>query len=637
MGRTKTNYSNTKNKCNNVFIQNYRKDGISYIEKLNITTIKRIIKECNDAYYNTNPILTDDEFDILKEYIDKKDPKFNHTIGAKVIRNKVKLPYFMGSMNKIKPDTNALDKWIAKYSGPYAISAKLDGVSGLYTVENNVEKLYTRGDGTIGQDISYLIPYLRLPNKINNIAVRGEFIISKNNYKKIENAKNKPMRNYVSGLINRLTIIPEDYKYVDFVAYELINPITNPSNQLTIMKQDVPNVVQFEKLKNINNKILSNKLIDWRNNYDYEIDGIIITCDHIYERKNENPDHSIAFKMILNNQIIEAKVIDVEWSASKHGLLKPRVRFEEVIINNVKINYATGFNAKFIMDNKIGLGAIVKILRSGDVIPHILEVTKPAITPIMPTVEYTWTISNVDIKINNVQQNENVQVKRIADFYKKLGVKGVGPALAKKIHESGFITPIKIISMTYDDYKNIFGEDSKTATIIFANIKKSFENVTDAQIINASNILGTGFGLTRLELIFEKYPELLFMEKNIVYNNLLNIEGLSTILASSFVEKLYELNSFIQVFRNNYELKSKNENNNDLKDLNIVFTKIRDKNIEDEIKSRGGKISNNVTKNTTIIVVKDLNTTSSKIKKAQELGIKIITLEDFAKIIYKVK
>uniref|UniRef100_A0A6C0J6E7 DNA ligase (NAD(+)) n=1 Tax=viral metagenome TaxID=1070528 RepID=A0A6C0J6E7_9ZZZZ len=633
MGGTKVNYSTKK--CNNVFIQNYRKDGISYIEQLNITTIKSIIKECNNAYYNTTPILTDDEFDILKDYIYKKDPKFNDKIGAKVMRNKVKLPYFMGSMNKIKPDTNALDKWIAKYSGPYVISTKLDGVSGLYTVENNVEKLYTRGDGTIGQDISHLIPYLRLPNKINKIAVRGEFIISKNNYNKIEN---KPMRNYVSGLINRLHIVPEDYKYVDFVAYELINPITNPFNQLTIMKQEVHDVVQFEKLKNINNKILSDKLIDWRNNYDYEIDGIIITCDHIYERKKGNPDHSIAFKMILDDQIVEAKVIDVEWSASKHGLLKPRVRFEEVIVNNVKINYATGFNAKFIMDNKIGLGAIIKLIRSGDVIPHILEVTKPAITSIMPTVEYTWTISNVDIKINNIQQNENVQVKRIADFYKKLDVKGVGPALSKKIHESGFITPIKIISMTYDDYKNIFGEDSKTATIIFTNIKKSFENVTNVQIINASNILGTGFGLTRLELIFEKYPELLFMEKNIAYNNLLNIEGLSTILASSFVEKLYELNSFIQVFRNNYKLKSKNENNNnDLKDINIVFTKIRNKNIEDEIKSRGGKISNSVTKNTTIVVIKDLNTTSLKIQKAKELGIKIITLEDFAKIIYKVK
>ena len=179
MGGTKVNYSTKK--CNNVFIQNYRKDGISYIEQLNITTIKSIIKECNNAYYNTTPILTDDEFDILKDYIYKKDPKFNDKIGAKVMRNKVKLPYFMGSMNKIKPDTNALDKWIAKYSGPYVISTKLDGVSGLYTVENNVEKLYTRGDGTIGQDISHLIPYLRLPNKINKIAVRGEFIISKNN------------------------------------------------------------------------------------------------------------------------------------------------------------------------------------------------------------------------------------------------------------------------------------------------------------------------------------------------------------------------------------------------------------------------------------------------------------------------
>ena len=120
-----------------------------------------------------------------------------------------------------------------------------------------------------------------------------------------------------------------------------------------------------------------------------------------------------AFKMVLSDQIVEAKVLDVEWSASKHGLLKPRVRIEDVYIGGVRISYATGFNAKFIMDNKIGVGAVVKLIRSGDVIPHIMSVVKPAAAPIMPAGNYTWTSTGVDIMLVGMQQDETVQQKRV--------------------------------------------------------------------------------------------------------------------------------------------------------------------------------------------------------------------------------
>ena len=83
----------------------------------------------------------------------------------------------MWSMDKIKPDTNVLLNW-KQNKGPYVISCKLDGVSGLYTTEGEKAKLYTRGDGKIGQDISHMIPYLQLPTA-PNLVIRGEFIISK--------------------------------------------------------------------------------------------------------------------------------------------------------------------------------------------------------------------------------------------------------------------------------------------------------------------------------------------------------------------------------------------------------------------------------------------------------------------------
>ena len=97
--------------------------------------------------------------------------------------------------------------------------------------------------------------------------------------------------------------------------------------------------------------MLSEVLVMWRDTYEYEIDGVIVNHNKIYPRKSGNPDHAFAFKMILSDQMAEAKVVDVIWTPSKDGYLKPRVRIEPIVLGGVKIEYATGFNAKFIKDN----------------------------------------------------------------------------------------------------------------------------------------------------------------------------------------------------------------------------------------------------------------------------------------------
>ena len=184
--------------------------------------------------------MTDNEYDIVKEYLERKHPKSKviSDVGAAINKKgKVKLPYEMWSMDKIKPDTKALAKWMAKYNKPkqYVVSAKLDGVSGLYVIKNGEKHLYTRGNGRVGQDISHLIPYLQLPNikdiedvknigeKTGELVIRGEFLISKANFKEGFKGSSNP-RNTVSGIVNRLTVEPEKLKYVDFVAYECIYP-----------------------------------------------------------------------------------------------------------------------------------------------------------------------------------------------------------------------------------------------------------------------------------------------------------------------------------------------------------------------------------------------------------------------------
>ena len=147
-----------------------------------------MIRAANDAYYcNNKPILTDNEYDVLREFTSKKYPdnkaaKEGHTM-CEIVKGKVKLPFEMWSMDKIKPDTKALEKWMQKYKGPYVLSCKLDGVSGLYSTVGGVPKLYTRGNGKIGQDVSHLISFLGLPST-PDIVIRGEFIIEKSVFQK---------------------------------------------------------------------------------------------------------------------------------------------------------------------------------------------------------------------------------------------------------------------------------------------------------------------------------------------------------------------------------------------------------------------------------------------------------------------
>ena len=616
-----------------LFAKQFRDDGVRYLKTFTKKELKNIVCIANDAYYNESPFLTDDEYDVLREYVEKHDKTADFGIGSKVTRNKVALPYFMGSMNKIKPDSNAIEKWKLKYTGPYVISTKMDGISGLFVMQNGIQKLYTRGDGTIGQDISYLIPHLSLPSLQEGMAVRGEFIIKKSVYESKYN-NNGPARNYVAGLMNRVTVVDSDYKDVDFVAYELINPVMVPSEQMKVLESISNNVVKNVFVSNVTNESLSSLLLEWRKSYDYDIDGIVVVCDHLYQRKKGNPDHAFAFKMLMSDQIVEAKVIDVEWSASKHGLLKPRVRIEEVIIGGVKINYATGFNAKFIVENSVGLGAIVKLVRSGDVIPHIMEVVKPATSPIMPMVSYHWTETGVDIVLDALQQDETVNQKRIVDFFKKMNVSGAGPGVVSKLYNNGFDNITKVINMNQEDFAKVFGASSKTGLNIYNGLQNALMTATLAQLINASNILDKGFGLTRLNDIFDAYPNLLKESKENIKFNLLKIEGISTKLADSFVEKVTKLKDFISnietkinIIQKQEDYKEKEETNavKPLSGLTLVFTGKRNKDLENLLIKNGAKISNTVNRNTSFVISDSEDSISNKIKKANQLGIRVLT------------
>jgi hypothetical protein len=125
-----------------------------------------LMKYASQEYYNTGvPIMSDSEYDTLKDTLERRfpDSRFIGEIGAEVSKFKTELPYFMGSMNKIKPESGSVEKFAVKYPSPYVISDKLDGQSGLLVKKDGKIKIYTRGDGYVGQDVSHISRWIDIP------------------------------------------------------------------------------------------------------------------------------------------------------------------------------------------------------------------------------------------------------------------------------------------------------------------------------------------------------------------------------------------------------------------------------------------------------------------------------------------
>ena len=589
------------------------KGGIDYLSSLPKKTLIKFYKKANHDYYNKGePILSDFQYDILMDYIKEKYPK-EIEIGSVITgRKKVPLPFFMGSMNKIKSDDKVINNWTLKYQGPYLISTKLDGISGLYdTLSNGERKLYTRGNGKEGQDISYLLPYLKIPD-IQNIVVRGEFIIKKEY--KIEKA-----RNVVSGIISSKELHPKKLEMIDFIPYELISPEKTPGEQFKFLSEHFRSIVLYKEINEINSNILSSILLEWRNTYSYDIDGIIITDNHIYPRKNENPSHSFAFKMLLMDTMVETVVLDVLWNISKDGYIKPRVKLEPVMIDGVKIEYATGFNAKFITDHKIGLGAVVQIIRSGDVIPHILNVTEGSNEPKLPSFEYKWSKNCTDIIVK--EKNESVHKEEILYFFRGMEIDGLGPKTVEKIYSSGIKTISGILKITPEKLKEIEGIQDKTAEKIYYGIKISLEKISLAKLLSLSNLFGRGFGEKKIELILENEKN---WYKNPSIEKISNIKGMTSESARQFMENLPLIKKFLKEVDMEYKI-SDTTFHSLKKKGKILFSGFRSKELEEELEKRGYEIVNSLRKDLDYLIIpeKELKETV-KVKKARELGVKIL-------------
>lgn len=639
-------------KITKAFVNGFTKDPETVLRSLSLDEVVSLIQEANNAYYNKGkPLFSDHLYDYIKEYIENIDPHHPvlKNIGAVVGKGiKVKLPFFMGSLDKIKSDEKALLNWTKKYTGDYVISDKLDGNSGLLVCSEGNLSLFTRGDGENGQNITHLIPFLKSQLNVNpkihtntNFAIRGELIISKQDFKKVAD-KGANARNMVAGLLNSKVPDLQIANITSFVGYEVLDPNLPPKQQLEYIKNLGIECVFHTQLKLLTNDALSDMLIKRRDTSPYEIDGIVVAHNAVHPRVSGNPEYAFAFKSVLTMENAEVTVTRVEWTMSKDAIYVPVVHFTPVSLDGVVITKAHGFNGKYIKDNSIGPGAVVLIMRSGAVIPYIIKTLIKAENAQFPDAPFVWTPSGVDIKLDisksSSSNNNELQLRNLIYFFDKVDVKGLSEGIVSKIYNAGFKTVGQIFDMSVDELMKVEGFQQTLATKVFEALKQRKQTLDPILVMDSSNVLGRGIGYKKIKLICDTFPAILKERYIPSVEELVAIKGVEKKTATLFISNLAKVFVFFddnnlpmsypsQITTSTASLsKSKVEM---LRGKAFVFTGVRDKDLEKLITDYGGTISTSVSSKTSMVIVKSLDFESSKVDKAKQIGVSVMTLDDF--------
>lgn len=697
-------WNNICEEINTITLENIKE----WFKKQDNDILENIYLNAKDVYYNKNSsdkrnVLKDSHFDSLEDYL-ALDNVYVGILPSNY-QQKETLPYFMPSMNKIKSSFSDVDskieKWVKEYNIPaqYVYSDKLDGVSGMYVFNkqcsiNKQHQLFTRGNGKIGTNISHFINKDYMPCLdafkcfLNNqkthdyIVLRGEFILSKKVFNSKTHGSNA--RNFVSGIINSKTIEKTHSQIIDFVIYEVIEPkihdgkfsemmflnnLIIESNQY-IQKHNLYTFTEnkYGKMKPVFYSLLLNDKINAKHlrealNYRkdssmYECDGIVIYHDNYYEPIDnyKNPTHAFAFKHDAEDLFKWTTVDDVIWNISKQGLLKPTIKIKQITINNVKIDYTTGFNAAFIEANNINRGTSVCIKRSGDVIPVIVEVKKEDNPPLMPRIEYEWNATHVDISINkeSIKNTSNPYyhqsiTKKIHHFTKTLGIKYIGESIIEKCVKNGITSVSSFCKMTLEDWISLDGIMEKSALKFIEQIKASLttSTVTLDILMDASCCFSGSLGPKKLYKICQNTHDYIITyltsldDDTILYKlqtKLPTMDDIGEKNTVDFINGLVEFKKFYnefggEVVKNTCFLQQQPQPPQDIpKSGTIVFTGFRNKVLENTLNELGYLSSSTVSKNTRAVIVKDEQSKkspfSSKIKKAFLLNIPIYNQQE---------
>lgn len=349
---------------------------------MNLEHLKNRISEYNDKYRKGNPIISDAEYDILLSNIqcnlsEEEFLEFKKSLTEE--KGNVFLNYIVGSLTKFKyEESDELYKWIKKQNIKTLFgSEKIDGCSFVASYRcGNLILCSSRGDGQEGTDwtekAKFILP-ARIPSDVH-LDIRGEFTLEKDTFEKL-GFKNK--RNGTVGIMNSKEM-HDATNLVQAYVYEVMNMEYGIKHQFDYIRNcgfKAPKTIEFSVITTDLHEMLKGFYEFYKAKSTYDIDGVVIS-DSNYVRENKFfPDGKVAFK--INSEGVETEVIDIEWQVSRTRYLKPVLMVNPIEINGVTISRVTAYNAKYIIDNKIKIGTKIKIIRSGEVIPRIIEVINP--------------------------------------------------------------------------------------------------------------------------------------------------------------------------------------------------------------------------------------------------------------------
>lgn len=592
----------------------------------------------SDAYYNSDtPLVSDVDFDALvEEFENTYDTKYSY-LGSSPTHNKAKLPAFMPSLNKCK-DSSAISRFI--HSSPndfisFTYSEKLDGVSLMiqYNSEKNI-KLYTRGNGSVGTDVSHLLRYITLPSyqqvkKVippnQSLLVRGELVLPKQ-------IGDSNLRNMVSGVVNAKTPNVELLKQMHFVAYSL--PLQDLyCHQALARLQHLGFRTPIYLVREICTIELCNEIYDlFTSSSLYTIDGVVVakdTCDIVASKDCENPRHMMAFKR--TNATRTTRVVEVIWQHSRYGTSHPKVEIEKIEIDGCIIQFVSGNNARYIYENRIGPGSLLEIQRSGEVIPNIVRIIQPAETAQMPQV-YTW--DGVNIRLPNITREQDIA--RLVYSMKILGAKGISQSTIEVLYDHGFVSEKELWAASVDDLMKCKGFGSKKAMNTVDALQESRRNLTlDKLLLISANF--DCFGerkLLAIMSVLNVYEYLLDPKVSDV--NLKNLLAQVSIKSQvdDFIQgcKNFRSNAFfMDLLKEIGDCKMEDEPPKMHAAIRVVCTGFRPQGeLKDWCVARGIETSDsNVSKHITCVVTKEPDSTSSKAKAAHKIGLPVYTIDEF--------
>lgn len=607
---------------------------------MNKHEIENKIKEANVSYRNGESILSDQQYDILLDELKKLDPnsKLLNEVGGETIEpsRKSKLPISMFSMNKVK-SVDELKKWFKSKNISEQIelvlTPKFDGAS-LVVVESD-KKAWTRGNGIEGQESDEHLEKMNTNNIDDDVITFGEAIMKRDVFDNNDYSSTfSNPRNLVSGKLNDKT--PTDIlKDIDYIRYGLVGKdFQTKSDLLYYLNERQKHKVQYKIsfLEDLTEENLSELYLEWSKVY--EIDGIIIEVnlqsirDSLGRERNNNPCYARAYKGEFT-EVKETTIENITWDISKQGLIKPVMNVKSINLDGVNVTNVTGNNAKFMKVNELGIGSVIKVTRSGGVIPKLVDVVKSTGFKLPNIgVEIGWNDNNVELI--TLEETDDQKLKQLISFFRIMEVDNLGEGVVKQFFENGFDTVKKILSMKKEDMIKLdkFGVRKSQKIVDSINEKRT---MTISKLQHASGLF-KNLGSKKLLLL-----EHLYESNNVSVENITSVEGFSDISAKSYLDSIDVFKSFVNDLGSLLTINKTGvkevSTDGGLNGQTYLFTGVRRKDLEELLTDKSANVSKSMSKKVTHLVCKDKSSKSSKMLKAIENGCVIMDVNDLEQML----